>query len=808
MFNSSFSRQDVQEERLHCISRGSLLEVGRRMGVLPNRQDARHPFPQVIPDPEEHKQRNTNFMEQHRINWNSNNINQMIYKMAAGRIDSLKIPAVPTSNIVTQIDRKAAYYCNINNQAVNITANWILHVFQVPATPLPVAAAPALAAVVWIRGGILALGQHRQLRSHLVARNHYFQLQSRQSHVNCNYRYDISASTTTACASSYIADADERGANRVGPTANHTYNGFISENLSGNELNRPSITENNVQPYTTCSGQNTAILSPLLSTTSFTTSPTSTNARSIAASTTTSAAADALNGGVLSSLNIRNKTETEFHGVRAVERQPSVGESLPSSRLPFATSNLNTSLLSSLLTTSHISDICGNARAGRNTSDNDEDRDDGNNNERGNEEDDGKLLTKNIKIENYSPDTTPVIQRIQREQLEQFKQQESSVIRGIKFENTGLALDTDPVAKELHNIGARNTGGHDEGVGTIIGASNSYRNYTKQSSICAGSSSSGFFASHSSDAISPTSNIVTDMKYETQTGPPTTPSHLTSSGVEPPHSSQGTGIVVGGSPAEVVDSLLLSPWGATGQDFLEPSDVKQTTGLHEWDILLEPTVGVASAQSLAELKPLPPFTGYTGHLSINGIPGHHYHTIASSGQSGNGPSSEQDPEASRAWSDFDEWISIVSPRTQETTAPSTFSQIYVTTTPSTQAQQHGSTLQNLLSHNYAPLLQARLQAGNAASLQNASCGETPSSTSPYPISPSNQVSTSCSPEQQRQDKEICRFRYKEEDVEKHGQNKEKGREKKTDPLFLSNNEAQEALVIAHVNSKQNRGHCA
>ncbi|XP_077289763.1 zinc finger protein ichor [Arctopsyche grandis] len=32
--------------------------------------------------------------------------------------------------------------------------------------------------------------------------------------------------------------------------------------------------------------------------------------------------------------------------------------------------------------------------------------------------------------------------------------------------------------------------------------------------------------------------------------------------------------------------------------------------------------------SLAELKPLPPFTGYTGHLSINGISGHHYHAIA------------------------------------------------------------------------------------------------------------------------------------------------------------------------------------
>lgn len=31
--------------------------------------------------------------------------------------------------------------------------------------------------------------------------------------------------------------------------------------------------------------------------------------------------------------------------------------------------------------------------------------------------------------------------------------------------------------------------------------------------------------------------------------------------------------------------------------------------------------------SLAELKPLPPFAGYTGHLSINGIPGHHFHAI-------------------------------------------------------------------------------------------------------------------------------------------------------------------------------------
>lgn len=35
-----------------------------------------------------------------------------------------------------------------------------------------------------------------------------------------------------------------------------------------------------------------------------------------------------------------------------------------------------------------------------------------------------------------------------------------------------------------------------------------------------------------------------------------------------------------------------------------------------------------NAQSLAELKPLPPFAGYTANLSINGIQGHHYHAIA------------------------------------------------------------------------------------------------------------------------------------------------------------------------------------
>lgn len=44
--------------------------------------------------------------------------------------------------------------------------------------------------------------------------------------------------------------------------------------------------------------------------------------------------------------------------------------------------------------------------------------------------------------------------------------------------------------------------------------------------------------------------------------------------------------------------------------------------------------------SLAELKPLPPFTGYTGHLSINGIPGHHYHAIANQPPSSPSPSLE------------------------------------------------------------------------------------------------------------------------------------------------------------------------
>ncbi|KAK0078607.1 hypothetical protein PV325_002308, partial [Microctonus aethiopoides] len=332
--------------------------------------------------------------------------------------------------------------------------------------------------------------------------------------------------------------------------------------------------------------------------------------------------------------------------------------------------------------------------------------------------------------------------------------------------------------------------------------------------------------------VPPQSEIAIDMKYETQTGPPGGPPHLTSTGVEPPHSSQGSGLVVSASPTEVVgvESLLL-PWGTTGADFLEPSDVKQTAaGIQDaWDtLLLGSSVGVATAQSLAELKPLPPFTGYTGHLSINGIPGHHYHTIASSAQrpsmhsssptpstnqeyyespvvssstpcpsatqkqhqhqhqaqqhqlqqqlpqstqqvdydiediaeiigsaiadttvpgGGNEPESERDPDASRDWIDIAEWIdNPCSPKTHEVTSPSPYSQIYASTNPINQSHQHGSTLQSLLTTGYAPLLQARLQAGNTG-LQNSSCGETPSSTSPYPpVSPPGRVSTSCSPD--------------------------------------------------------------
>lgn len=550
------------------------------------------------------------------------------------------------------------------------------------------------------------------------------------------------------------------------------------------------------------------------STTPFTTSPTSTNTRSIVATNTVSTAANVLHKQ-LSSLKLRNKTE--FHGVCPQEQQQSRGglSSLPRFN-PSATYNTAPNTLR----------ILSNANIGISS---DSDCVDGSN------------FLKECSLRAIST------VREEQNKLQQ-SQPESPVIPSYRLNNVGLVLETDPVSKDESTI--------DTNVADTIAVIRNCSNFKQQSSCAERSTSEASLVKHAAlphyiNTISPTSNIVTEMKYETQSGPPAVPPHLTSSGVEPPHSSQGSGIVVGSSPGEI-DSLLL-PW-PNGPEFLEGGvpDSKQTAvGFQEnWEstLLLDTPVSVPE-QSLSDVKllPLPPFTNYTGHLQINGIPGHHYHTIASSGQrssievgsasptpsnqeffespvvssstpcpqtsqkqpqqqqqhqqqnhqqpqhhhshnqqqqqlpqstqqiiyedmediaqiigsaiadttvpgNGNGPSSEQDTDASRDWIDIADWITDCSPKTQETTSPNTFAshQIYVTTTPSAQTQQHaGSALQSLLTQklDYAPLLQARLQAGNTANLQNTSCGETPSSTSPYPpVSPPNRVSTSCSPD--------------------------------------------------------------
>ncbi|XP_011160604.2 uncharacterized protein LOC105196378 [Solenopsis invicta] len=542
------------------------------------------------------------------------------------------------------------------------------------------------------------------------------------------------------------------------------------------------------------------------------TSPTSTNTRSIAATNAAPAATNVLYNEQVQSLNFRNKTE--FHGVCPEEqRQSCSGSSSSSSR--FIPSTTYDNLLNSVrnLPIGRIGISGDNVYVDRN----------------------------NSCLKEYSSRAIPTVKEEQRKLPP--PQQESPVVPGYRLNNAGFILET--------GSGSKGEPAIETNVACTIAARNS-SNY-KQQSFCAGrSTSDASLVKHAAlphylDTISPTSDIVTEMKYATQSGPPAAPPHLTSSGVEPPHSSQGSGIVVGSSPAEI-DSLLL-PW-TNGPEFLDGGvpDTKQTAvGFQDnWDSILGTTV---SEQSEGKLLPLPPFTNYTGHLQINGIPGHHYHTIASSGQrssievgsasptpssnqeffespvvssstpcpqasqkqqqqqqqqqqnhqqpqhhhphnpqqqqqlpqstqqiiyedmediaqiigsaiadttvpgNGNGPSSEQDTDASRDWIDIADWITDCSPKThQETTSPSTFAshQIYVTTTPSTQNQQHaGSALQNLLTQklDYAPLLQARLQSGNAANLQNASCGETPSSTSPFPpLSPPNRVSTSCSPD--------------------------------------------------------------
>ncbi|KAG5896805.1 hypothetical protein JTB14_032049 [Gonioctena quinquepunctata] len=69
------------------------------------------------------------------------------------------------------------------------------------------------------------------------------------------------------------------------------------------------------------------------------------------------------------------------------------------------------------------------------------------------------------------------------------------------------------------------------------------------------------------------------------------------------------------------DKLLLEP--SLNQDDSE-METKET--MDALDNLLLNSQNMNT--SLAELKPLPPFTGYTANLSINGIQGHHYHTIS------------------------------------------------------------------------------------------------------------------------------------------------------------------------------------
>lgn len=60
----------------------------------------------------------------------------------------------------------------------------------------------------------------------------------------------------------------------------------------------------------------------------------------------------------------------------------------------------------------------------------------------------------------------------------------------------------------------------------------------------------------------------------------------------------------------------------------EDEDSNSKSAMDDFERILKSSPSEQN-NNLAELKPLPPFTGYTGHLSINGIPGHHYHTIAS-----------------------------------------------------------------------------------------------------------------------------------------------------------------------------------
>ncbi|KAL3282424.1 hypothetical protein HHI36_005611 [Cryptolaemus montrouzieri] len=122
-----------------------------------------------------------------------------------------------------------------------------------------------------------------------------------------------------------------------------------------------------------------------------------------------------------------------------------------------------------------------------------------------------------------------------------------------------------------------------------------------------------------------------------------------------PNVSGGTNMAVSGSGSHVdeVDSLFTSCWqNSNSNDFMDTNKLILDSSMSNlgsdkllldasmaqddceleskpsMDILDNLLLSSQSVNSLAELKPLPPFTGYTANLSINGIQGHHYHTIS------------------------------------------------------------------------------------------------------------------------------------------------------------------------------------
>ncbi|XP_032662894.1 uncharacterized protein LOC116840383 [Odontomachus brunneus] len=200
----------------------------------------------------------------------------------------------------------------------------------------------------------------------------------------------------------------------------------------------------------------------------------------------------------------------------------------------------------------------------------------------------------------------------------------------------------------------------------------------------------------------PTSDITSDMKYESQSGPPSAQPHMTSTGVEPPHSSQGPGMMVGSSPTDAEGvTVMLPTWNGGTPDYLDQSGIKQTTqSLSDtWDsLLIEQSLDVPQPQIAADRRPLPSFVGYTSHLSINGISGLHYHAIASSAQR------SVIPSGSPTQSTNPEYYASVVPDTQEYQEPPVVS----SSTPCQQGsqkqqqqqQQHSSSTQHCNPHQH------------------------------------------------------------------------------------------------------------